>query len=62
MAVQGLILSASTTGGKGLLPGQGAKIPHVSRYGQKLKNNNNNELQCVDFVFYFDQTTYEKNS
>ena len=37
LAVQWLRHSASTAGGTGQLPGQGTKIPHASRCGQKEK-------------------------
>ena len=33
--VQWLRLCASTAGGKGSMPGQGAKIPHAMQRGQK---------------------------
>ena len=35
LAVQWLGLWASTAGGVGSIPGQGTKIPHVERCGQK---------------------------
>ena len=37
--VQWLGLCASTTGGLGLIPGWGAKIPHAVQHGQKKKKN-----------------------
>ena len=37
LAVQGLRLSAFTARGTGQIPGQGTKIPHASRCGQKEK-------------------------
>ena len=39
LAVQSLRLCASNTGGACLIPGQGIKIPHAVRHGQKIKNN-----------------------
>ena len=35
--IQWLRLSASTVGGMGSIPGQGTKIPHAARCGQKKK-------------------------
>ena len=35
--VQWLRHCASPARGRGFIPGQGTKIPHASRYGQKLK-------------------------
>ena len=35
--VQWLRLHASTAGGMGSIPGQGTKIPHALRHGQKKK-------------------------
>ena len=37
LAVQWLRLHASTTGGMGLIPGQGTKILHATQCGQKKK-------------------------
>ena len=37
LAVQWLRLRASNTGGMGTIPGQGTKIPHAARHGQKIK-------------------------
>ena len=39
LVVQWLRLCASSAGGVGSIPGQGAKIPHATGYGQKLKVN-----------------------
>ena len=35
LAVQWLRFRASTAGGTGSIPGQGTKIPHAKRHGQK---------------------------
>ena len=40
LVVQWLGLCASTTRGKGLIPGQGTKIPQATRSGQKKKKKN----------------------
>ena len=37
LVVQWLRLRSSTAGGRGSIPGQGTKIPHASRRGQKKK-------------------------
>ena len=37
LVVQWLRLCTSIAGGMGTNPGQGTKIPHASRYGQKKK-------------------------
>ena len=37
LAVQWLRLHASDAGGAGSIPGQGTKIPHAARRGQKKK-------------------------
>ena len=37
LAVQWLRLRASTAGGTGSIPGWGAKIPHTTWHGQKIK-------------------------
>ena len=37
--VQWLRLRASNAGGAGLIPGQGIKIPHAVRCGQKIFKN-----------------------
>ena len=37
LVVQWLRLCTSTTGGSGAIPGQGTKIPHATRRGQKIK-------------------------
>ena len=36
LMVQWLGLRASTAGGTGSIPGQGTKIPHAARHGQKI--------------------------
>ena len=38
--VQWLKLCTSTAGGMGSIPGQGTKIPHTVRCGQKKKKRN----------------------
>ena len=43
MAVQWLGLLASNSGGTGLIPGQGTRIPHVRQHGQ----NNNKQMEVV---------------
>ena len=37
LAVQWLRLHASTSGGAGLIPGRGTRIPHAAQSGQKKK-------------------------
>ena len=37
LTVQWLKLHASTSGGAGLIPGQGTKILHAAQRGQKVK-------------------------
>ena len=51
LAVQWLRLRTSTTGGTGLIPGQGTKIPHAawcSQKKRKLKERVMSKLQLPD--------------
>ena len=43
LVVQWLRLQASTIGSMGLIPGQGTKIPHAARRGQKAKTKTNGQ-------------------
>ena len=45
LAVQWLGLCASVAGGMGSIPGQGTKIPHATRYGQKKKKKEERKKQ-----------------
>ena len=37
---------ASTSGGTSLIPGQGAKTPHATQHGQKLKERKKERKKC----------------
>ena len=49
-AVQWLRCHASTAGGVGSIPGQGARIPHAVWHGQ---NNNNNNMSHIFNKFIY---------
>ena len=52
LAVQQLRMSTSTIGGAGWIPGQGTKIPHASRCGQKVRKRKRQVLVGKERLLY----------
>ena len=61
-AVQWLRLRASTAGGMGLIPGQGANIPYVAWRSQKTKKIKKMLKKLKDDMEKVNKTIYKENT